>query len=224
MPTPEAQPLSIGLKAAKANLIPGLIIQTLIVAVVVAYYRIPGVPEALEGLANIKQESGYLFALLSGMIAGGLLPEILIVLVFQRGRVRRENWRNLCFMMIVWGVGAVMVDAFYRLQAVIFGIGTGYATILYKMLVDQFLYTPLVATPYTVLAYKWRSRQLPSVRVFFTLRYYARELFPTLIANWGVWIPLVCLVYAMPASLQVPLYSLILSFWVLLFSWINRKP
>ncbi len=223
MPTPEAPPLSIGLKAAKANFIPGLIIQLFIVAIVVSYYRVPGVAEALAGLARTKEESGYLFALLAGMIAGGILPEILVVLVFQKGRVRRENWRNLLFMMAVWGGGSVIIDAFYRLQTMFYGSGTDLWTIIRKMLTDQFVYTPLVSTPYGILAYKWRNNELPRPGEFFTLRYYGRELFPTLIANWGVWTPLVCLVYAMPAPLQVPLYSLILTFWVLLFSWINRK-
>jgi hypothetical protein len=38
------------------------------------------------------------------------------------------------------------VDAFYRLQGVIFGNGTDFLTIFAKVVVDQFVYNPVWAT------------------------------------------------------------------------------
>ena len=40
-----------------------------------------------------------------------------------------------------WALRGVDVDAFYRLQAMIFGDGVDWRTIVCKVLVDQFVYT-----------------------------------------------------------------------------------
>jgi hypothetical protein len=55
-----------------------------------------------------------------------------------------------------------------------------------------------------------------------------REFFlvkiPTVIlSNWLVWIPAVSVVYAMPTELQIPLFNLVLCFWVLLLAVLNKK-
>ena len=47
---------------------------------------------------------------------------------------------------------------------------------------------------------------------------------PTVIlSNWLVWIPAVSVVYAMPTELQIPLFNLVLCFWVLLLAVLNKK-
>jgi hypothetical protein len=47
---------------------------------------------------------------------------------------------------------------------------------------------------------------------------------PTVVlSNWLVWIPAVSVVYAMPAELQIPLFNLVLCFWVLLLAVLNKR-
>jgi hypothetical protein len=36
------------------------------------------------------------------------------------------------------------------------------------------------------------------------------------LAAWMVWTPTVCLVYSLPSGLQVPIFNVVLCFWVLL--------
>ncbi len=40
---------------------------------------------------------------------------------------------------------------------------------------------------------------------------------------WLIWIPAVSLTYAMPSTLQIPLYNLVLCFYVLLLTFVNKK-
>ena len=43
-----------------------------------------------------------------------------------------------------------------------------------------------------------------------------------LIGLWGVWVPAVTIIYSLPASLQIPLFNVVLCFYALLFSTLNR--
>lgn len=222
---PSEKPLLIGLKAARANLIPGLIIQSLMLAVVLAYYLHAPTRTWLNALAAWKARLGYLFSVPLAMFAGAVLPELLRVLVFQRGTVRRENFKTLLFALIFWGFMGACVDMLYRMQAVWFGSAPTFAVVFKKVLVDQFLYNPFWAAPVSVWAYEWKNRGYATngLREFFTPGFYRDQIIPVLIATWGVWIPVIALIYSLPSLLQIPLFCLALSFWVLILTFISSK-
>jgi hypothetical protein len=46
---------------------------------------------------------------------------------------------------------------------------------------------------------------------------------PTLFATWGVWIPVVTILYSLPSLLQIPLFGLALSMWVILYTWMSEQ-
>ncbi len=46
---------------------------------------------------------------------------------------------------------------------------------------------------------------------------------PTLLATWAVWIPLMAIIYSLPLALQFPLFSLALTFWVLLLTYMTNS-
>ncbi len=75
----QERPLTVGLRAARANLVPALVIQAAVVTVVLAYYFWEPARAWLARLAEFKRGGGYLFSLVSGVVAGGLLPELLRV-------------------------------------------------------------------------------------------------------------------------------------------------
>lgn len=220
-----SHPLLIGLHAARANLIPGLIIQVFVMAVVGAYYFYPPAREWFSLLALLKQRWGYGFSCVSAILAGAVLPEILAVIVFQRGRVTRENWGRLVFGVFYWGSQGMVVDAFYRFQAVLFGPQVDLPTVVKKVIVDQLLYTPFYASPFAMACFEWKNNgyRFEGMHRVLTLHYYKTTTFPALVAAWGVWIPVVCMVYSLPPLLQVPLFSLALTFWSMMLTWITRK-
>ena len=218
-------PLLIGLQAARANFLPGLIVQSVMIAVVLAYYFYGPARALFAQLATAKQQWGYGYSFLSGAIAGGVLPELLAVAVFQRGRVHRENLVNFIFGILYWGSQGVIVDGLYRLQAVMFGAHVDFTTVAKKVFVDQFVYNPFFAAPCGLAAYQWKNQgyRFAGMGQVFTKRFYKERTFPALVATWGVWIPLVSMIYSLPSLLQIPLFSLALTFWVILFTWINRQ-
>ncbi|HWS89507.1 MAG TPA: hypothetical protein VN282_21225 [Pyrinomonadaceae bacterium] len=220
----QERPLAVGLRAARANLVPALVIQAAVVAVVLSYYFWEPARAWLARLAEFKREGGYLFSLVSGVAAGGLLPELLTVAVFQRWRVRRENLGGLAFGACYWGLMALIVDGLYRAQAFVFGGGVDFATVLKKTFVDQFLFTPFVTIPLTVVVFEWRHagyRRAGMPRVL-SLGFYVQKVLPSVVSALGFWLPVVLLVYSLPLPLQFPLFTLALTLWVMIFTWISR--
>ena len=218
------RPLSVGLRAARANLVPALVIQAAVVSVVLAYYLWEPARAWLARAAELKREGGYLFSLVAGVLAGGLLPELLTVAAFQRGRVRRENLGGLAFGACFWGVMGVVVDALYRAQALAFGPGVDFATVLKKTFVDQFLFTPFVSIPLTVVVFEWRQQgyRLGGVARALGRGFYRRKVLPAVVSGLGFWLPVVVFVYCLPPPLQFPLFTLALTLWVMIFTWISR--
>ena len=219
------KPLLIGLKAARANLIPGLIIQAMMLAVVLAYYWNDATRSCLNELARWKEQSGYLFSVTLAMFAGAVLPGMLKVLVFQRGRVKKEDWETFLFAAVFWGFSGACVDTMYRLQAIWFGTGHTFSVLAKKVIVDQFVYNPLWASPLTARAYEWRNRGYKTAGLpgFFTFKYYREQILPLLISTWGVWLPVVAIIYSLPSLLQIPLFGLALGFWVLIVTFISSS-
>lgn len=224
-PSETAHPLAVGLHAARANLVPGLIVQAVMASVLLAYFFYPPAREWLERLAEVKARWGYLFACLSGMIAGAVLPELLVVCVFQRGRVRWENVENLLFLLVFWGSQSMIVDALYRFQAILFGTEATALTIVKKVLFDQFVYSPFFAMPVAMICFAWKNNgyRVAGMPHIFSLRFYKETIFPSVVAAWGVWIPVVSMVYSLPPLLQIPLFSLALTFWSMMLTWIGRQ-
>ena len=220
----QERPLAVGLRAARANLVPALFIQAAVVSVVLAYYFWGPARAWLARLAEFKRGGGYLFSLVSGALAGGLLPELLTVAVFQRWRVRRENLGGLAFGACFWGLMGVMVDALYRAQALAFGPGVDLATVLKKAAADQFVFTPFVTIPLTVVVFEWRHAGYRAAGVAAALGrgFYRRKVLPAVVSGIGFWLPVVLLVYCLPLPLQFPLFTLALTLWVMIFTWISH--
>ncbi len=212
-------PLRAGLAAARATLLPGLVVQSVMICVVLAYYLVSGARPIFDQIGLWKLHGGLLFSSVSAMIAGGVLPEILRVVFFQKGRVAARNWANLAFSVPYWGMQGIWVDLLYRGQAEWFGNDAHPLTLLKKVCVDQFLYNPILAAPVGVTLYEWKNRGYRWSGEFFTWKWYGTRIFPGLIATWSVWLPVVSIVYCLPQILQIPIFCLALTFWVTMFTW-----
>ena len=46
---------------------------------------------------------------------------------------------------------------------------------------------------------------------------------PTLLATWAMWAPLMAIIYSLPFALQFPLFSIALTFWVLLLTYMTNR-
>lgn len=218
-------PLTIGWDAARANAKPALIIQAIMLGLAIVYYTNTATADALRNLAEFKQAHGLVFVIAASVLAGAIIPEIFLILFFQRGRPRRVNLRNLAFTIPVWGFDGSLVDLLYRAEAHLLGDVAAAPVVLGKILIDQFGYNVFFAAPFGVLTYEWKNNgiSLQPVRDLFTWQHYRDKIFPTLLATWAVWIPLMAIIYSLPLALQFPLFGLALSFWVLLLTYMTNR-
>ncbi|MGH8046695.1 MAG: hypothetical protein ACREKL_05580 [Chthoniobacterales bacterium] len=211
--------LRAGLAAARRNLIPGLVLQALLVAMLLGWWLSPTVRDVFEKIALMKMHYGYAYSFLAGAIASGVLPEALRIIFFQGGRFRRDNASSLAFGVLFWGAFGILVDAFYRLQGVMFGNGADFATVASKVAFDMLVFTPVVSAPMVTIAYAWKHAgyRLPQLDKAF----YRDRIVPVLIPNWVLWVPIICVIYAMPAGLQIPIWAVAMAFWTLLLATIT---
>jgi len=218
-------PLALGWEAAKANAVPGFILQAAMLAVLIGFYWNPAFADLLDRLARYKTEHGLPFVVLSAVLAGALVPEIFVIVFFQRGRSRKQNLRNLLFTVPTWGIDGILVDLMYRLNATWFGDVTTVWVVTAKILVDQLGYNPFFAAPAEVLVYEWKNEGFSwaSVRRALTWDHYRDKIVPTLLATWAVWGPLMAIIYSLPFALQFPLFSIALTFWVLLLTYMTNR-
>jgi hypothetical protein len=211
-------------QGARANLLPGLLLQSLMIVFLALYVMHEGTREVLAQVADLKHEAGFLFAFVSYVLSAALLPEILRIGFFQGGLPTRRNLWNFLTAAPAWGLMGMAVDLLYRSQVVWFGPGNDWQTILCKVLVDQFLFSPFFSNPVMVGYFAWRDSgfRRRAAREIFQRGFFLDRVFPVQVAGWCVWIPGVCLVYFMPSELQIPVASLIQAFWVLVFLFVNR--
>lgn len=212
--------------ALKANLIPGLLLQALMACMALAYLLHHPSRSAFEELAVLRSSWGLLFSFVGTSLASSILPELLRLLLPRTDRGKTPSlMARLLFGIPFWGLIGMQVDLFYRLQYFLFGPSDTLPVIAKKVLVDAFLYCPLLAIPQAVCAFLWRDHGF-SLRGFHghqALRFYALKIFPVLMANWMVWIPLITIIYSLPPALGIPFFIVAQSFWVMVFTTLSLK-
>ncbi len=221
--TPEA-PWRAGLRSARANLLPGFVLQAAAIALVTAYYRHEPTRAVLTRLAEWRLEVGVVSSVLSTGFFGGLLP--LLYLWLRPATRSHYNVRQGAAITLFWAYKGLEVDLFYRLLAHTIGEGHDVATIATKTLIDQFVYCPILAVPATVLLYEWVAHRFDRGAVVADIRaggWVRRRLVPVLISNLGVWLPGAAIIYTLPTPLQVPLQNLVLCFFTLLVAHQTRR-
>jgi hypothetical protein len=217
--------LKEALKALRANLLPGLLLQVVMALMGAAYLWYSPARHGFEKLAFIRSHYGLLFSFFGTSFASALLPEALRLLLPSRKETQEMPGlkERLLFAIPFWGLIGMQVDLFYRLQYLLFGPSDCVAVIIKKVLVDAFVYCPLLAVPQVVCILLWRDHgfTLRGFRNHSPFRFYALKIFPVLVANWMVWIPLICIIYALPAALGVPFFIVAQSFWVMVLTTLS---
>jgi len=225
MPPQPRSPLALGWEAVRANAIPAALLQATMLAILVGYYLRPTCAAVLQRLAEWKHQYGLAFVIGAAVLAAAILPELLVIGVFQRGRVRSENARNLLFTIPVWAIDGIAVDLLYRGLAAVFGDAATLPVVAAKISVDLGVFSVFYAAPYGVLAYHWKNNgyRFAALRDALTLAFYRDRVVPTLCAIWAVWLPLTAMIYSLPLPLQFPFFSLALTFWVLLLTYMTNR-
>lgn len=221
-------PWQAGLRGARANLVPGIALQIVAVLLVVGYYYQPGVHASLDALSDFRRRSGYVSGIVSTAVFGGVIPFLYLWSNAKAHRqVPRYTWAQGLAITTFWAYKGFEVDIWYRLQARMLGSGHEASTVAMKVVLDQFVYCPLIAVPVTAVVYQlvdshgdWGSLAA-DIRAHGWMK---RRVLPILISNLGVWIPAVVAIYLLPTPLQLPMQNIVLCFFTLIVANQTRTP
>jgi hypothetical protein len=219
--SPAVSPLAAGAAALLRFWQPFLLIQSAAALLALSYHFSPAV-RAMCAVVGVWKTSGGLYsAALSGAVAGGLLPEIAKALTARSFDGLRGRGGAVAFNATFFAFDGIVVDLFYRLEAALFGSAATFRTVLTKTLFDQFCFSPLWLALITML-FLWRQRRFSLTATLPSLRggFYRTRVLPLLIPNWFFWIPMVSIIYALPSSLQFPLFVAALGAWSLIMVFI----
>lgn len=212
----ETNPWRVGLRAARANLIPGLVLQSAAGLLLAGYWFSPGVRGALEAVSALQARWGAPFASGCYFVFCGVTP-YLFCLAVPALRPQRPG-RAALFVFGFWAPMAVILPQFYAFQSWLYGDGADAWTLVRKVVTDQCGYTALFASPVTALAHIWKARDYRwrELAPLLGRGWYRRLVLPNLIANWALWYPSMFIVYSLPQALQSHVAGLIGCFWSLM--------
>ena len=212
----DATPWQIGVRAARANLVPGLVLQAVAVAVVVAYYRSPGFHALLQHVADWQDRFGIGFTMLTRLVFNGLVPAAFCALV-PGLRLRRPGAAALFGMAWLAFMGA-NTHVFYNLQAHLWGAEAHWNVVLLKTATDMLVYSPFYASPLVAIAHLWQDHDYSWRATWRQLGpgWYRRIVLPNQVPGWTFWAPGVMILYSMPTDLQLPMSALLGCFWALM--------
>ncbi|NOU36521.1 MAG: hypothetical protein HOO88_07105 [Kiritimatiellaceae bacterium] len=210
-----------GLNAAKKNIGPGLLLQGLALALVLLYYFHPPTRQMLLEVPKIRQATGFLFPLLATALFGGLIPFLFLAV---RKKIAAGRYiSELLFMLGFWAITGLAIDSLYQAQSVLFGDQVDAATIIKKVVVDQFVFSVFWSAPFAIVTMHWKNCgfSFQAAIKSFSRKQFLIKLPSILLALWAVWIPTVAIVYCLPPALQFPLVNIVLCFWSLLLTALN---
>jgi len=208
----------------RQNRVACVLLNLLVIALVASYYLMPAVAAVWDTVGAFKQHWSYGFSLASTVFAAVLLPSVvqwMLGTLPVAGRMKR-----LVLLVLFWGYRGMEIDLFYRFQSWLFGDSTAASTLVKKVLLDQFVISPLWFVPTYVLALRWIDCGGSWARTRPTLNreFWLHTCPVVLVTNWVVWIPTVALVYSLPAALQFPLFSVVMCFFILIVTLMTRPP
>jgi len=214
--------VAAALAGMRQNLLPGVVLWSVALGIVLMYWSVPALRPAYDRIAAWKIEGGYAFSAGISAIAGGVVPWLALIAM---GRLPRRRCAVGAFLVLFWVYRGLEVDALYRFQSWAFGDGTDVATVLTKVAVDMFGYSLFWAGPSSLIAYRWQENGFSWARLRASLdRRVFTVLMPSLaLSQMATWLPAVAIIYSLPPALQVPLYAVVLCFWVLLIEAVAAR-
>ncbi|HRV30957.1 MAG TPA: hypothetical protein P5169_04555 [Kiritimatiellia bacterium] len=220
---PAISPWQIGVRSARANLVPGLVLQALAIAFVGAYYFWPAFHGWLQVLVDWQNRGGVVFSIGTRMVFNGVIPAIFTALIPEL-RLRRP-WAGLVFGLIWWGFMGANTHWFYTGQAYLWGTAADWRTVILKTATDMLVYSPFYASPLVALAHLWQGQNYSfrATRVLLGRGWYRRLVLPNTVSGWAFWTPCLLVLYALPTALQMPLSAILGSFWALMCLQIARR-
>ncbi|MEQ1751019.1 MAG: hypothetical protein ABL974_16440 [Prosthecobacter sp.] len=193
-----------------------LLLNVLVITLVTTYYQVPAVAAVWETVGAFKLRWSYGFSLTSTVFAAAVMP--FCIQAMMGTLPARGRWKRLSLLMLFWGYRGMEIDLFYRFQGFLFGHGNDTATLITKVAFDQFVFSPVWFVPTYLIALRWIDvgASWKRTRASLNRQFWTRTCPTVMLTNWLVWIPALALIYSLPAALQFPLFSVVMSFFILI--------
>jgi hypothetical protein len=210
--------------AARSRLGAMALLQACAVGLVVAYYAWPSVQQAMGSVGSAKERGGLWFAVAISIVSGAIVPEIAKLVVGDR-RWSAARWHDLAHTSLMFAVNGVALDLFYAMLTTIVGSDRGWTTVVRKMFLDAFVYTPFVSLPIFLLLTVLREERWSPRRLVGRLNgeLISDRMVPILIPCWIYWIPLQACIYSLPLNLQFPFAMTCGSAWSLVLIFVTKR-
>jgi len=210
-----------GLAAAKRNIGPGLLLQGFALTIALLYYFHDPTQNILLKIPKIQQRMGLFFPIVATAFFGGVIPYLF--LATRKGIAPGRHVAIFLFMIGFWALMGLYVELLYKFQSLLFGDEPSAATIIKKVVADQFVFSVIFSAPATTLAMLWKDHHFSfqATRNEITRTFFTEKIPTVLLALWAVWIPTVAIVYSLPLALQFPLFNIVLCFWSFLLTALN---
>ena len=214
-----------GFQSARQNLPAMLALLAAMSVMVGIYYFWPAGAAVLSQYAAWQHAGGILRTGLVAGFAGGILSELSVIYICDRGRWNSAHVENMVFRFVVFFFGGLVVAKFYEWQAYWFGDGLSWRVLAPKILVDQFIFSVFWSTTYQTLVFRWQALRYSGSRLWSELdgSFVVERMLPVLVTNWMFWIPGVTLVYSMPLILEMPLNIFATAIWSLLLAGLAKS-
>ena len=221
-PAASESPWAAGVKAARDNALPSLLILLAALALVVSYYQVPAVRAWLDVIGAANRTNPTAFAMLCTGFSAGFIPWV-FRMVFPSLRPARPGL-DLLHSVLWWMFMGLVVSYFYALQGWWFGTDPSLRVVTLKGLVDQSCFTVLCGAPFNAISHLWKDSNWDTARLRSAMGpgWYRRLVLPNLLPNFLVWFPGNALFYSMPPELQLPVANCIGCFWALMCVRIAR--
>ncbi len=209
--------------AFRQNRTPCLLLNLLVIALVASYFYVPTMANAWAAVGAFKARWSYAFSLASTMFAAAIMPSTVQWLMGTLPAVNRV--KRIALLTLFWGYRGMEIDLFYRFQGWLFGHGNDLGTLLKKVALDQFVMSPVWFVPTYLMALRFADHggSLSSTRSSLNREFWLHTCPAVLVANWLIWMPALALIYSLPDTLQFPLFSVVMCFFILMVTLMARQ-
>lgn len=208
------------IQAFKINFKPAIFLQILAISVGISYFYWDSAKPVFSFFSELKTLYGPVYSIISTALFGGLIPCLYLLLT---GKIKTKPIQTILFYCALWALMGWIVDSFYNFQTVLFGEGNNVLTIIKKTIFDQFVFSTFLTCPFLTVCYLWKDQGFnwSNTRQHLDASLFKIKIPTTVITNWLIWIPSVSVIYALPSALQIPMFNLVLCFFVLMLSFLN---
>ncbi len=199
--------LEPGLMAIKLYWPVILLIQACALLFVLVYYYLPTTHTFFEFLSTAKSNGGLLFASITTVFSGGIIPESLKAFFRPKESIGPKA-SELMHQFTMWALLGILIDFFYKFQTILFGDTSSLLTVFKKAIFDQLVFTPLVALPFITswfLLFEVNYKLKP-----WLAKLHLNTLVDRILPLWAIalsfWPIMLLVIYSLPALLQFPLF------------------